>query len=93
MLPQQTGHVQSVAMARDYRGSRCAIASRFYGTASCFKGFGTAVLTLTAVAPLSLAAKYPQEALRCLASLTEPEELLICPEHRFARLQLGKTKD
>lgn len=29
---------------------------------------------------------YPQDALKCLASLKEPDEELICPEHRFVSL-------
>ncbi|CAM9897770.1 unnamed protein product [Scytosiphon promiscuus] len=31
---------------------------------------------------IAVDAKYPQDALRCLASLKEPDGLLICPEHR-----------
>ena len=42
------------------------------------------LLILAAVAPAeTAAAKYPQDALRCLASLKEPDGLLICPEHRY----------
>lgn len=38
---------------------------------------------MTVLVVPNINAKYPQDALQCLASLKEPDGLLICPEHRF----------
>lgn len=40
-------------------------------------------MALVATVPLAAHARYPQDALRCIASLKEPDGMLICPKHRF----------
>lgn len=73
-------------MVNRYICTSCGLFRRFDRPAWSIKTFGAALLALTAVVPAPhcpVAAKYPQEALLCLASLKEPDGELICPEHRF----------
>lgn len=47
-------------------------------------------MVVAVVAPAAYA-KYPQDALQCMASRKEPEGQLICPEHRYAYLPLWSS--
>lgn len=79
----QDREVLSSTMAQTTLRKSCALLTSFERTARSYKALRMTFLALTVVGlPSCISSKYPQDALRCLASLTEPDGLLICPEHR-----------
>ncbi|CAN0428670.1 unnamed protein product [Ectocarpus sp. 8 AP-2014] len=70
-------------MARNLTLRRYALS---HGVGRSVKRGGAVTAFISMMAAVALLpevnARYPQDALWCLASLKEPEGLLICPEHR-----------